>query len=73
MTVQNCISLANSAYTVYSGFLKDLLNDVQLGEDAQFPSKKLAKVFLKFAFFCDEFLSSTKYAQWGSEIQSRIK
>lgn len=72
-TVQNCISLISSAYTVYSGLLEDVSNVVQLREDTQFPSKKLAKVFLKFAFFCDELLSSTKYAQWGSEVQSRIK
>ena len=72
-TIQNCISLVSSAYTVYSGLLEDVSNAVQLGEDVQFPSKRLAKVFLKFAFFCDELLSSTKYAQWGSEVQSRIK
>ena len=72
-TIQNCISLVSSAYTVYSGLLEDVSNAVQLGEDVQFPSKRLAKVFLKFAFFCDELLSSKKYAQWGSEVQSRIK
>ncbi|KAH9308159.1 hypothetical protein KI387_036070 [Taxus chinensis] len=71
--VENCISLVSSAYTAYSGLLEEVATVAQLKKDALFSSKRLSKVFLKFAFFCDELLACTKYGQWGSQVQSRIK
>eukprot|EP01018_Ginkgo_biloba_P019264 Gb_14393 [translate_table: standard] len=71
--VENFLLLLGSAYTAYSGLIDEVSNVDQAGGITHFSSKKLAKVYFKFAFFCDELLASTKYQQWGSQVQSQIR
>eukprot|EP01018_Ginkgo_biloba_P036619 Gb_28190 [translate_table: standard] len=71
--VENFLLLPGLACTAYSGLIDEISSVVQPGGITHFSSKKLAKLYFKFAFFCDELLASTKYQRWGCQVQSQTR